>query len=582
MALAYGLSPLVLLQFTKTIDPQLDHIESIKYQASSIKRAIQNGLFFTLLVAFDLRLAYLVMIAVVIYVGYTIFDKGLKNNSVVYHLSSIINQLAIPLLTATFVHMFWILPMVTTGGGLSSVGEQFVNPGMLKFLSFADFSHAMSLLHPNWPENLFGKVYFLQPEYLILPILAFMSLVFIPKEKQEPKSFIIHHSSFIIYFSLLSLFGAFLAKGANDPFGEIYQWCFVHIPGFVMFRDPTKFYLYIALGYSILIPFVLDHFSELINDLRLKINDKTIIKKSFVIHHSSFIIFLVFWCFTIRAVFIGQVAGNFQPLQLKDEYVALKNILIKDTDPSRALWIPKQDKFVYTSAIHPVITADELFQNASVSAMTDIIKTPQFEKIIRENGIGYVIVPNDPENKFFLSDYKVESSLRNNLVSILNLTSLHPVAGFDSLAVYTSDHEPMVIKYPDNLKRLQYYSNIGTAISASFAAGFDWIFSYSTKMNIVILVLYLSFSFLCRRLDSQAVQNRISPASLFNLDHVLSEYLLEFRLHMDLRVYLPKPESRYSMRQLCLASWLSFIVISIKYLVLSINLVIVLSLILHH
>ena len=37
--------------------------------------------------------------------------------------------------------------------------------------------HALSLLHPNWPENLFGKVYFLQPEFLILPILAFSAFL---------------------------------------------------------------------------------------------------------------------------------------------------------------------------------------------------------------------------------------------------------------------------------------------------------------------------------------------------------------------------------------------------------------------
>ncbi len=53
------------------------------------------------------------------------------------------------------------------------------NPGMLHFLSFADFSHTLAFLHPNWPENLFGKVYFLQPEFLLLPVIAFSALFFV-------------------------------------------------------------------------------------------------------------------------------------------------------------------------------------------------------------------------------------------------------------------------------------------------------------------------------------------------------------------------------------------------------------------
>ena len=173
---------------------------------------------------------------------------------------------SISVLIAVLVHSFWVLPVALGGSSAAALGEEFTNPGMLKFLSVADFSHAISLLHPNWPENLFGKVYFMQPEFLVLPVIAFASLLFIkPTTKNK---------QLITYFSLLALIGAFLAKGVQEPGGAVFQWMFAHIPGFVMFRDPTKFYVYIALGYSILIPFTLER----------------ITKKSsqFIIHHLSF------------------------------------------------------------------------------------------------------------------------------------------------------------------------------------------------------------------------------------------------------------------------------------------------------
>ena len=59
----------------------------------------------------------------------------------------------------------------------------------------------------------------------------------------------------IRFFLILSLLGVFLAKGSNEPFGQIYIWLFEHIPGFVMFRDPTKWYMLIAVSYSVLIPY---------------------------------------------------------------------------------------------------------------------------------------------------------------------------------------------------------------------------------------------------------------------------------------------------------------------------------------
>lgn len=413
----YALSPLVLLKFIEATEKKL-----------TVSRAIQNGLWLSLLIAFDLRLAYLVLGAIVMYMIISIAKKGF----------SLGLTFGLPLVVAAGIHAFWILPELFAGAGVGQLEEPLTNPGMLRFLSFADFSHALSLLHPNWPENLFGKVYFLQPEFLALPILAFASLLFLKQ--------ITDNRCRITFFALLALIGAFLAKGVQEPFGVIYQWVFTHIPGFVMFRDPTKFYVYIALGYSVLIPFALER-----------------VKKKVL-----FLVFVVFWIFTLRAVFMGDVRGNFRPMQLPQEYVQLKNLLVADSVPSRTLWIPQREKFAYASDTHPLLYADQLFPGASVSAVIALTKTPDFMATLEAAGVRYVIVPLDVEQRLFLNDYKYDGQEREALVASLTQTPLVQNPAFQAAAVFENNQFTFVSEHPMSIARQQKLTDIGLVISVIF------------------------------------------------------------------------------------------------------------------
>jgi hypothetical protein len=423
VAWAYGISPFILLHFMRTMDREVNSQRLVIV-------GLVNGLLLSLLIIFDLRLAYLMVVSIILY---HVFTKHTYSK-----LRSMFCSYGVSGIVVLCVHAFWILPVVLGGRSTSALGEQFTNPGMLKFLSFTDFSHAISLLHPNWPENLFGKVYFLQPEFIVLPLVAFASLIFVSLRKSNRTK--------ILFFSLLALLGAFFAKGVNEPFGGVYNWLFRYVPGFIMFRDSTKFYLFIAIGYSILIPYSLS-------------------KVTLKVRNIAIILFIIFWCFTIRAVVIGQVMGNFRPLILTQEYTQLKDELVNDTVPSRTLWIPGPDKFVFSSDVHPVLSSNELFHNASVSAMIDMVNTPEFENSIHANGVGYIIVPEDLEKKMFLTDYKFDNTLREKLIDALNKSSLRSVSMDGDLKIYTSNHDPMIIKQLENIDRLQYWANVGVFIS---------------------------------------------------------------------------------------------------------------------
>jgi hypothetical protein len=352
--------------------------------------------------------------------------------------------MGISILVAAVVHAFWILPIILTGAGSRALGEDFTNPGMLRFLSFADFPHSLSLLHPNWPENLFGKVYFLQPEFLILPLLAFSALAWIVKSKKSDKK--LH----IMFFALLALLGAFFAKGAQPPFGALFIWCFQHIPGFVMFRDPTKFYLFIAIGYAILIPFVLGEIGK---------HQKKMI---WIVYG----IFIVFWSFTIRPLWLGQLTGNFRPQAIPIEYEKFKDVLIEDTIPSRTLWIPSKEKFVYSSDVHPALTSSTLFNNASLSRMMTIATSSAFLTSINDAGVRYVIVPRDIEETMFMTGYTFDAALRERMIQTIRQTWLVPLPQYKEIAVFENPSFTMMKSYtPDIAAKQQKLANMGLVIS---------------------------------------------------------------------------------------------------------------------
>ena len=237
-ALAYAIAPLTLALF-------INFLTSLKI--NRLGNTILGGVVLGIQVMFDPRVAYITMMGVGTYLFINLLTSSKINGSLFYFLLS--------LFVALGLNLFWLLPVFLTRGPV--LPETYGEAGWVKFLSFARFSDALSLLHPFWPENIFGKTYFFRPEYLLIPILAYSSLLFLRNPKQTRNNLTIqqlNHAT-ILFFALLALLGAFLAKGSNPPFGEVYIWLFKNLPGFNMFRDPVKFYVLIALSYSVLIPY---------------------------------------------------------------------------------------------------------------------------------------------------------------------------------------------------------------------------------------------------------------------------------------------------------------------------------------
>jgi len=350
VGLAYAISPLVLLSFIKITNSQFNRL--------SIRSAIIAGLILAIQVMFDLRIAYITLIVVILY--FVVMRKF----SFIF---------IVPLSVAALLHAFWLIPAILFKvNTLNELGPAYNSIEAVKFLSFARLENTMALLHPNWPENIFGKIYFMRPEFLILPLLAYAALLFKTVEQSSRK--------IILFFALLGLIGAFLAKGASEPFGQIYLWLFEHVPGFIMFRDPTKWYLLVALSYSVLIPFSIFHMA----------------KKRYYIF---ILVFAFYFLYLLHPALFNNLNGTFKTSSISPEYRQLNNFFSNEESFYRVLWIPARHEFGSLSQNHPAVYAQDFFKTTSTSAIVKRLKKEDAKNLVHQSAVKYIVLPFDSDRK---------------------------------------------------------------------------------------------------------------------------------------------------------------------------------------
>jgi hypothetical protein len=428
VALAYALVPLVIFLFI-----QLLYTASFRYLFLCI-------IIYGIQIMMDIRFAYLSAVTVGLFYGFSFLTD--RRNIQWLRVLFLILPAGIGVLA---LQAFWLIPTVLLRNNpLNSLGSAYTTQQAVSYFSFAKFENTISLLHPNWPENIFGKVYFMRPEFLILPIIAYASLFFVKSSqineltglsvKNKKKSLIINSlidNKLILFFAFLGLIGAFLAKGSNDPFGFIYLWMFVHVPGFIMFRDPTKFYTLVALSYSILIPFSLWKLSERVSSIKYKV----------LKDYGTFIIlfvFILFWLVTIRQAVFGQLGGTFQATKVPSEYTTFANYLSSQNKFSRTLWMPTTQRFGYSSDNHPAVSAEDFFNIYNENGLIKKLRSAGAEKLLQEMGVKYIIVPTDSQKEIFLKNRAYSEALYKRTVSdVSKIKWLKPDHQIPGLAVFT-------------------------------------------------------------------------------------------------------------------------------------------------
>lgn len=465
IGLAYSLSPYILFKFFQIIEDG----------EASFKQIVLMGLLLTLEVMFDPRITYVLVILMGIYVlMYTFLFKRFEYK----------NILKISLGSSVIVfllHAFWIIPsLVIHKNPVAQFGQAYTSTAGVKFLSFATFENAMGLLHPNWPENIFGKISFMRPEFLLLPLIFFSILCFVKISKTEKRN-----NFYICYFLLTALLGIFLVKGATDPFGNVYLWMFDHIPGFIMFRDPTKWFLLIILSYTILIPLSIEEISKTFKN-----------KFNFL---NNFLIQFIFSSITLLLFFLlilpslESLTGIFAFKSFPSEYSQLNTFLTTDKSFSRVLWIPSKQRYGQASNLHPAISAYDFYHVTSIASVFSYLKQKNALEILSTAGVKYIIIPADPDGELFITDRKYDNTLYAN--SVTNLSQIHGLektAKFNKNVVFQtalhSDHIALLNStFPSAIAYIQKSPTEYTINVHNITIKDTMIFSESYDSNWVLM-----------------------------------------------------------------------------------------------
>lgn len=394
-----------------------------------------------------LLLAIILLVPIIMYIILTTIKQ--KNYFTFYLFPFSLFLITSPFLTL-LIHAHWILPAILVEKVALPAG--YASSTAADFFSFTRFAHPLTWTHPNYPDNIFGKVNEVSGLSFIFPILAFLAI------KLRP-------TKLVIYLSATALMSAFLAKGTSEPFGGIYLWLFQNVPGMSLFRDSTKFFIPLSLCYTYLISITIEklqttNYKQQINHKLKILNSKYV--KPFLIYNLYIVIsaiIIAVWFPT----FTNQVKGTLQYRTYPESFQQLENTLKADQSFGRVLWIPTREIYGYTSLNHPAVNLEDLLRAPSclkifcqqfpiypdnhifsrsdlsheIAQRMSIFNHAETENYFQKLAINYVTLSPDYDQKIYTLDYKPDPSIYEEYKSYLDTSFiLRPVSNTNNLAVY--------------------------------------------------------------------------------------------------------------------------------------------------
>ncbi|MBU0570307.1 hypothetical protein KKB40_06070, partial [Patescibacteria group bacterium] len=322
------------------------YLAIVKAVGGSLKQKICAGITIAVMAFFDPRFIYILLILLsmnFIYSLFTVAKREFVGATLIWIRTGIISGIIFLGISA-----FWWVPIVILKPSIVPPGNA-ASAGNF-FLSFTTWKHALLLQHPNWFENVFGKVAPLRYEFLLIPCLVFLAPILVLSKKVKTS---LREKNIVVFWILIALVSLFLSKGSNSPLPNVYPWLFKNIPGFSMFRDSTKFFFLVALSYSVLIGITVDELVKRFN-------------WSLVIGHWSLKVFplllTTYYLLLINPVWMGQMTGTFSEPYNKEEFLVVADRFQNDQGFSRIFWIPTKAPLGYSSPTHPAVEASRLVE----------------------------------------------------------------------------------------------------------------------------------------------------------------------------------------------------------------------------
>jgi hypothetical protein len=382
---AYGIAPLVILFFMITLE--------------------KNRVFYWLLfsVVYSVAIAYELRIGLII--TFVLFLYFLSHY--IKEWKKFIKNVLISVASVFLLSSFWIIPSLF--GNIDSTVGELTGRGLFGS-QLVNIARAFSLSHWAWTGEIPNGDFDPQPilQYLwIVPFLIFFP--FSVKKQFDKKMF---------FFLALALIGLLLTKQAAPPFSGLYSFLYDFLPGFNLFRESSKFYLLISIGYLGLISYSLKFFSE-------NLKNKGML---FVVFCSLIIVSFL----NLKPMFTKEIGGVLIDRKVPEEYLIINKNLRDDKNFYRTLSVPAPSQWIFFSPEKPRLSMVNLsgkiwkeFVNekktnpasSSGQLMSTVWQNPDFENLLNVSSIRYIfIIPTYKDENY----YRYYGENRNFYIDELN------------------------------------------------------------------------------------------------------------------------------------------------------------------
>jgi len=335
---------------------------------------------------YDLRSLYVVIGVMFLYFIYSqlILEKtwksNLKNHFINYFL---VGALLFGL------SLYWLLPVLN----LHSLSN---NEFLIRSLfgsEFYNIQNSITLFYPFWTGKEPTWLYLqkIPMSFWLYPLLAFSALIVERKNKR------------LAFFGLLAVLGIFLTKQEGAPFGFVYKWFYLHLPGFNAFREASKFDFVTLIAYSVLIAI----FSERLVNYFKNIKIKKIL----------FLALCAFPLINAIPLLTGDINTLFIPKKIPSNFENLSRFIQKDPSYSRVLGINQSNSYIYSTDNHTEIDLSngirhvwgtdllsfdpEDMKRNEGQRLTDYLSTDEGRRLVSQISVGYLVlyVVDKPTNQ---------------------------------------------------------------------------------------------------------------------------------------------------------------------------------------
>lgn len=342
--------------------------------------------FFTFLYAimiwYEIRIMYICTIILIIYFFF-IWIQNLKN-------PKFWKYILIFLLLQIWLNSYWLLPTIFSWWeAISSVA----NRGLFGNHLF-NILYSLVGMDQSWTGWLPNQDFVVQqiPLYFwFYPTMIVLAAFFIWKYNLQSRR--------LIYFWFtISILWILLTKQSAAPITWFYQWLYENFPGFNLFREASKFFILIAVGYSIILWVFFDF-----------------------LYKNSRRIFYIFWCISLTISWIisiplvtQEIWTIFVPKIEPQEYKILNQYIQNQDENFKTLWIPQGSQWGSFDMRKPKVSLRSISDDAYKDFNTILPEKRDYgdyssfimdwlsSTILDISSIKYIIIPLlDPNDNFY-------------------------------------------------------------------------------------------------------------------------------------------------------------------------------------